>query len=123
MNTDIFNGAQDINRIIDASETIPFMSDKRLLIIKDSGLFKSGRKNDSERIAEMIENLPDSTCVVFSEEEADKRLRLFKAVVKCGMRLYALHLREMSCISGLKSCWHKNKIKMDRAQTQFFLKQ
>lgn len=48
MNTDVFNGAVDINRIIDASETIPFMSDKRLLIIKDSGLFKAGRKNDSE---------------------------------------------------------------------------
>ena len=122
MNTDVFNGAVDINRIIDASETIPFMSDKRLLIIKDSGLFKAGRKNDSERIAQMIENLPESTCVVFSEEEADKRLRLFKAVVKCGYAALCAAPQGNELYIWAEKMLAKNKIKMDRAQTLFFFK-
>ena len=122
MNTDIFNGVEDVNRVIDASQTIPFMSDKRLLIIKDSGLFKAGRKNDSEAIANMVENLPESTCVVFSEEEVDKRLRLFKAVAKCGYAALCAAPQGNELYLWAEKTLAKKKIKMDRAQTLFFFK-
>ena len=44
MNIDVFDGAADMNAVMDASQTLPFMSDKRLIIIKDSGLFKSAKR-------------------------------------------------------------------------------
>jgi len=85
MNTDIFNGAADIGKITDACDTLPFMSDMRLVIVKDSGLFKPGRKDESEKMAEYIPKLSDSVCLIFVENDADKRLALYKAVNKTGL--------------------------------------
>ena len=50
MNMDIFEGnKQAISTILDSTETLPFLSDKRFVIVKESGLFQAGRKNDSEK--------------------------------------------------------------------------
>ncbi|MDD3569782.1 MAG: DNA polymerase III subunit delta [Lachnospiraceae bacterium] len=84
MNISIFNGEADVNSIIDAAETMPFFADKRLILVKDSKLFKVGRKNDSEEIADYIEKIPQSTCLVFIEDEVDKRGKLYKVVAKAG---------------------------------------
>ena len=84
MNISIFNGEADVNSIIDAAETMPFFADKRLILVKDSKLFKVGRKNDSEEIADYIEKIPQSTCLVFIEDEVDKRGKLYKVAAKAG---------------------------------------
>jgi len=84
MNISIFNGEADVNNIIDAAETMPFFAEKRLVLVKDSKLFKAGRKNDSEQMADYIETIPQSTCLVFIEDEVDKRGRLYKVVAKAG---------------------------------------
>lgn len=84
MNISIFNGEIDVNNIIDAAETMPFFAEKRLILVKDSKLFKTGRKNDSEKMADYIETIPQSTCLVFIEDEVDKRGRLYKAAAKAG---------------------------------------
>ncbi len=81
MNFSIFEG-EDVNvkEIIDLSETLPFFADRRVIFIEDSKLFKKG----GEELAEYLEELPETTYVVFVEEEVDKRSRLFKAVMKQG---------------------------------------
>ena len=74
MNIDIFEGnKQSISSILYSAETLPFLSEKRLVIVKESGLFQQGRKNDTEKIADYIKTIPSTTCILFIENDVNKR--------------------------------------------------
>lgn len=81
MNCSIYAG-RDINEneVADMAGTMPFFAERRLIIIENSGWFKSG----NDRILELVKSLPDTTYMIFVEEEADKRSKLYKAVSSCG---------------------------------------
>jgi len=72
------------NDILMASATLPFMASRRLVIVRDSGLFASGRKQESEDVAKLFEGLPQSTTLIFVEEEVDRRLKIHKKAVEHG---------------------------------------
>lgn len=81
MNTHFYHGKETpVDEVIDLAETLPFLAERRVIFISNSGLFKSG----GEKIAEYIPSMSDSTCIVFNETEVDKRSRLFKAVQAKG---------------------------------------
>lgn len=81
MNYNYFEGkGLDVNELISLSDTMPFFSDKRLIIIEDSGFFKIS----SEALADYLPMIPDTTCIVFVEDAVDKRNRLFKKVKELG---------------------------------------
>lgn len=122
MNIDIFNGDTDVNKIIDAAETLPFMSEKRLVVVKDSGLFKAGKKDGSEKMSDFVKDIPNSTCMVFVEDEADKRLKLFKAVSKAGHAALCKAPTGNELYRWAENMLSKNKIKMERPQTEYFFK-
>ena len=84
MNYSAFNGKADIDSIIAACDTLPFMSEHRFISVKDSKLFEAGRKDDSEKLKDYIPNIPASTVLCFVEDKADKRSALYKAVKKYG---------------------------------------
>ncbi|MCD7818729.1 MAG: DNA polymerase III subunit delta [Lachnospiraceae bacterium] len=70
----------DVKQVIDQAETMPFFADHRLIQIEDSGLFK----NANQELAEYLPQMPQETIIVFTENEVDKRGKLFKAVKSCG---------------------------------------
>lgn len=81
MNSHHFEGkGLNLSEIISLADTMPFFAEKRLILIEDSGLFKSG----GEELAEYLPSLPETTCMIFAETEVDKRSRLFKGVKKYG---------------------------------------
>ena len=85
MNLDTFESkATSAQSIIDSAYTAPFMSDHRLIIIKDSGLFATGRKDDTEKLAISLSDIPISSIIIFIEESVDKRNKLYKEVSKIG---------------------------------------
>ena len=72
----------DVNAIIDLAETMPFLADKRVILIEDSGLLaKSGAAGGLD---EYIPNIPEDTVIIFSEKNVDKRGKLFKAIDSHG---------------------------------------
>jgi DNA polymerase-3 subunit delta len=77
MNAASYQG-KDINakELIDLAETLPFFADRRLILVEDSGFFKSG----GEELAEYMAQVPDTTVFVFCESEVDKRSRMYKAL-------------------------------------------
>ena len=81
MNTHIYEG-KDINvgEIIDLAETLPFLAERRVIIITGSGLFKSG----GEKMAEYLQSPNETTYFVFTESEVDKRSKLYKTVQSKG---------------------------------------
>ena len=81
MNYTYFEGKGiEVEKIIESAQILPFFADHRLIMIKNSGFFKS--QND---LADYIKGFPDTTVLVFVEQEVDKRNRLFKAVKEIGV--------------------------------------
>ena len=62
------------------TETMPFFVEKRVIMLEDTGFFK----NQCTDLPEYMAELPDYLCMVFVENEVDKRSRMFKAVKKYG---------------------------------------
>ena len=81
MNVSCFEGKGIvIKQLIDLAETMPFFSDRRIIIVEDSGFFK----NQCADLPEYMAELPEYLCMVFVESEVDKRSRMYKAVSKAG---------------------------------------
>lgn len=81
MNTHFYSGKDTpVNEIIDLAETMPFLAERRVIFISDSGLFKSG----GEKMAEYLTAPSETTCFIFTESEVDKRSKLYKAVQAKG---------------------------------------
>lgn len=59
----------------------PMMSDRRLVIIRQSGI--TG-KEVSDKDLDMLKNIPSSCVVIFVEDEADAKRKIFKAFVQNG---------------------------------------
>ncbi len=70
----------DVKEIIDLSETMPFFSERRLIVIENSGFFK----NATTELAEYMKEIPETTYFIFVETELDKRGKMFKAVKDKG---------------------------------------
>ena len=66
--------------VIDQAETLPFFAERRLLVIENSGLFKSG----GEQLAEYLKEPAPTAFFLMVETEIDKRSRLYKAVQAKG---------------------------------------
>ena len=81
MNTHFYHGKDvPVGEIIDLAETLPFLAERRVIFINNSGLFKSG----GEKMAEYLPEMSESTCIIFTESKVDKRSKLFKAVQSKG---------------------------------------
>nr|WP_288556239.1 DNA polymerase III subunit delta [uncultured Mediterraneibacter sp.] len=70
----------NVKEVIDLSETLPFFADRRLIILENTGLFKSAATD----LSDYIKEIPDTSCLVFIETEVDKRGKMFKAVKAQG---------------------------------------
>lgn len=82
MNFSAFEGKHtNVAEIIDLAETMPFLAEYRVILIENSGLFKTSAP---EQLVDYLANIPDHACLIFVEEEVDKRGKLYKAAAKHG---------------------------------------
>lgn len=74
--------------LIEAAETLPFMADHRLVVVKGLSLLLNGRvskdaDSDVERLCKWLENPPqDSVTLFYLHGEGDGRKKLFTALAK-----------------------------------------
>lgn len=81
MNNHFYEGKNvPVGEIIDLAETLPFLAQRRVIFMDNSGLFKSG----GEQMAEYLGAQNESTVLIFTESEVDKRSKLFKALQAKG---------------------------------------
>ncbi len=80
----------DADRLIAANETLPLMSEKRLVLVKDSGML-SGKAGDydeetsAEALKAYFAHLPETSVLVFRVRgAADQRKRLFRTLKGCA---------------------------------------
>lgn len=110
-----------VSSIIDTAETLPFLSEKRLIIVKNSSLFYSGRKEDSEKMAVYLEKVPQTSCILFIEEEVDKRGKLYKAITKYGYPVEFKALSEKELISWITKGFQKNNISIEAKAASYLV--
>ncbi len=70
----------NVDELIRLADTMPFFAERRLILVEDSGFFKSA----SEALVKYLPEMPDTTCLVFAESEVDKRNKLYKKVKSLG---------------------------------------
>ena len=81
MNLSRFQGkGQDVREIISLGETMPFFAERRMIVLEDTGFFK----NSCGDLADYLERIPEYLYLLFVEQEADKRGKLYKTVKKLG---------------------------------------
>ncbi len=99
MNRTVFSDKDvKVKDLIGLSETLPFMSPRRLILVEDSGLFKKATA-DSDELVGYFEHIPEETVIVFSEGEVDKRGKLYKAVSRFG-RVINCEIRKEETLTG-----------------------
>lgn len=69
-----------VDQIKEVVETLPFFTEYKLIYLKDTGYFKPGRKEESEKFEALLQNLPDYIVILIDEREVDKRNKLYKWV-------------------------------------------
>ncbi len=109
---------KDINmdEIIHVAETMPFFNDRRLILLENSGWFKS-----STNFADVLKEIPDSTYIVWVEKEVDKRNRLFKAVKDMGYVSEMNGMEEKSLKLWVASLLNRDQKKITEATLTYFL--
>lgn len=81
MNLHIYEGKNPpLEEIFALAETMPFFAQRRVILLTDSGLFKSG----GEKMAAYLSQPNPTTFFVFTESEVDKRSKLYKTVQSKG---------------------------------------
>ena len=101
-----------------AFETPPFMSGRRLIIFKDTGLFAAGKKDETEKTEKYISKILAAketpfTVAIFSEIKTDKRGRLYKTVEKAGGAAEFKTPPEKELISWIAGLFKKSEIKIE----------
>mgnify|MGYP001026213820 FL=1 len=81
MNYHYFEGKNTIpEKLIDLAETMPFLAERRVIVVENSGFFKSAQ----DKLADYLKQLPETSFFIFVEPQVDKRGRLYKACKDVG---------------------------------------
>ena len=115
-------------------ETLPFLSEKSLYIVRDTSLFrekkaaaeddekKKAKKDKAlERLIEVLGDMPETNYVIFeSGAKADKRKKLYKAVEKAGAILDAEPERPWTAEPWIRGKLAEMGRSFDREATAYF---
>lgn len=121
----------NVNGIISDIETPAFGYEKKLIIARNTGLFKKeGRKKVatnselSNKVAEYIkennEMLQEAVTLVFIEEEAEKN-ELYKIIEQYGTVCEFQELKPVQIVSRMKSICNAYKVQIDDNTLKYFI--
>lgn len=107
----------NVNEIIDLAETLPFFAERRVIVLENTGFFKSA----SPELADYIKELPDTTFLIFIETEVDKRGKLYKAVQNKGRAVELGRQDENTLIRWVASSMKRENKQVTENTVRFFL--
>lgn len=107
----------DIREIISLADTMPFFAESRLIIIENSGLFK----RDSSELADYLPQMPETTHIIFREDDIDKRNRLFKKIKEIGYFTEMKRQTEAELERWILTILKKEHINLTRSTMSYLL--
>lgn len=123
MNHDIFEEKRaNAGVIMDAAETLPFLNERRVITVRNSGFFQKGNaKEEGEKLIEYFNHLPEYICLLFLEEKVEKNNRLYKAVIKNGQAIEFKTPGEKELAIWIKKECGRHGNTIESGVVQFFL--
>ena len=118
------DGKTAMERIDDAVDAFPVMAEKKIIVVKDSGIFKAraeGGEEAREFWLERLKNLPDFVIVIFDEQEVDKRSALYKAVQKSGLAVEFNYLESYELVAWIVREAQKSGKKISKSTAEYLL--
>lgn len=107
----------ELNALI---ETMPMMSDKRLILIDSEYFYKN--KNEGKLLAETLKDVPDYTTIVFFKKGSlDKRTALYKAIKKYGSVVDINKLNSYELDSWLRNKLKKSGVMLNSNAVGYFI--
>ncbi len=96
MNTTVFQ-TPDTDELMAACETLPFLSEKRLVIVEEETALQGKREAD-EALLDYFSRLPDSCVLVYAcRGKADSRRKIVKKIDKIGTYVSFSPMSEREC--------------------------
>jgi len=118
MNYSYYEGKNiPVGEVIDLAETMPFFTDKRLIVIEDSGFFKSA----ANELADYIKERSGATHFVFVESEVDKRSRMYKAVKAKGRVVEMVRQNEATLVRWVAGSVRQEQKQIAESTIHYFL--
>lgn len=103
--------------IIDLAETLPFFAERRLIVLENTGFLK----NVCPDLAEYVKQMPETTYMIFVEEELDKRGKLYKAIKDKGRIVELARQDERTLMRWILGMVKKEGKQMTEAAAAYFL--
>lgn len=127
-NLDILDGKEImLNQLLSSIETLPFMDERKIIIVKDFELLMKGKKKNfsdkEEKIfAEHLENIPDTTVLVFAVYgDIDKKKSIVNKINKNGIVYNCEKISDMDLFKWTRKRFDENQITIENAQVMYFI--
>lgn len=126
MNVSIFDDksftSDNIDDIFSICDTMPFMSETRLVILKDTDLFKDTKKIPRDLLTDYLLQLPSSTKLFIIETTVNKTTKLFKYINKTGSVHCVDDISENNIITYIQDFCKKNNASISHTTTIYLIK-
>ena len=126
----------DFETILNACETLPFMTAKKIVVIKDFPLFKSKKGEDDisdewrlppskNPLIKYVEELEDYLCLLFVEKNNNikKSNALYKAINKVGGVVEFTKLKGKDLDTWIENSFKKYNKKISKSDVNYFIQQ
>ncbi|WP_236914917.1 DNA polymerase III subunit delta [Clostridium sp. Cult2] len=126
----------DFDIIFNACETLPFMSEKKIVIINDLPLFNSKREEGTTSeewnlppsknpLTKYVEELEDYLCLLFVEKDKNikKSNALYKAINRAGGIVEFTKLRGIDLDNWVQNSFKNYNKKISKPNINYFLQQ
>lgn len=128
-NLDILDGKElTLDQVLSNAETLPFMDERKILIIKDFELLKGKKKNfsdsDESELIDYLDKIPSTTVIVFIVYgDIDKRKSLVKKINKVGLVNHCDKLSDMDLFKWAKNKFKQKEVVINDSEVMYFIEQ
>lgn len=109
----------DLNAVAELSQTFPFFSEKRVILMNQTNILKTGKDD----LIKIFDQLPDTTCMILCEPEVDKRSKAYKWIKKNGYVAEFLKKdqKEKTLLTFLASLLARQKKQIREDDARYFI--
>ena len=126
-NLDVIDGKEVfLDQLLSSVETLPFMDDNKITIVKDFELLKGKRKNfsegDEKYFIDYLDNISESTVLVFVVYgEVDKRKKIVKKIQEKGIVYNCDKISDMDLFKWTKRKFESFETIIENSQVMYFI--
>lgn len=110
-----------IEQLQDVVDTLPLFAERKLIYIKDTGYFKTGKKDESEKFRLLLTNLPDYIVMLIDEKEVDKKLKVYKEIKENHKIIEFNYIGEEQVVKWLEAKSKESGVKVDKMTLVYFV--